>query len=203
MVNDEESRPASPVDIATRSAQRRVLLFPGRELIDEELWWHAQAVPRRNAPMTDERVPAVFEFDGVRARVDVLERLANGASGLREVKSSARPKDNHFDEIAFSCQSSKRLASSSPQPNRPTSIPATCADPSARERTQSSLRHPRRGGGSRLTPSRRPCARARPARRRGGRSGYETANRRHSRDAASRKRRSRPGRRRARRRCRA
>jgi hypothetical protein len=35
--------------------------------------------------MTDERVPAIFEgafqFDGVRVRVDVLERLANGAWG--------------------------------------------------------------------------------------------------------------------------
>jgi hypothetical protein len=35
--------------------------------------------------MTDERVPAIFEgafeFDGVRVRVDVLERPANGAWG--------------------------------------------------------------------------------------------------------------------------
>jgi hypothetical protein len=58
----EEFHPGSPMDIG-----------------------HEQAVPRTNAPMTDERVPAIFEgafeFDGVRVRVDVLERPANGAWG--------------------------------------------------------------------------------------------------------------------------
>ena len=57
-------------------------------------------VARTTALMTDERVPAIFEgafeFDGIRIRVDVLERLANGTWGLREVKSSTRPKDYHY-----------------------------------------------------------------------------------------------------------
>ena len=39
-----------------------------------------------------------FEFDGVSVRVDVRERLANGAWGP---KSSAGPKDYHFDDIAL------------------------------------------------------------------------------------------------------
>jgi hypothetical protein len=74
-------------------------------LIDEEPWQHAEALARTAALMTDESVPAIFEgafeHDGIRIRVDVLERLANGAWGLREVKSTARPKDNHYDDVAI------------------------------------------------------------------------------------------------------
>jgi hypothetical protein len=61
--------------------------------------------------MTNERVPAIFEgafeFDGVRVRVDGLERLANGAWGLREAKSSAGPKD-YFGDIALQLYVLKR-----------------------------------------------------------------------------------------------
>jgi hypothetical protein len=55
--------------------------------------------------LIDARVPAIFEgafeYDGIRIRVDVLERLANGSWGLREVKSSTRPKDYQYDDIAI------------------------------------------------------------------------------------------------------
>ena len=84
---------------------RRICCFPGGALIDEEPWRHAQAVTRTTALMIDERVPAIFEgafeFDGIRIRVDVLERLGHGTWGLREVKSSTGPKDYHFDDIAL------------------------------------------------------------------------------------------------------
>jgi hypothetical protein len=47
--------------------------------------------------MSDEHVPAIFEaafdYDNICIRVDVLERLAHGRWGLREVKSSSGPKD--------------------------------------------------------------------------------------------------------------
>jgi hypothetical protein len=52
-------------------------------LVSEEPWQHAEAVARTAALMNDERVPAVFEaafeYDGIRIRVDVVERLADGA----------------------------------------------------------------------------------------------------------------------------
>jgi Domain of unknown function(DUF2779) len=93
------------MDIGGEIGRKAHLLFPGGALIDEEPWQHAQALARTTALMTDERVPAVFEgafeYDGIRIRVDVLERLANGAWGLREVKRSTRPKDNHYDDIAI------------------------------------------------------------------------------------------------------
>ena len=49
------------MDIGHEIGRKARLLFPGGALIDEEPWWHARAVPRTNAPMTDERVPAIFE----------------------------------------------------------------------------------------------------------------------------------------------
>jgi Domain of unknown function(DUF2779) len=101
----EESLSGSPMDVGSEVGRKAHLLFPGGALIDEEPWQHAQALARTTALMTDERVFAIFEgafeYDGISIRVDVLERLASGTWGLREVKSSARPKDNHYDDIAI------------------------------------------------------------------------------------------------------
>ena len=101
----EEPPAGSPMDIGKEIGRKAHLLFPGGALIDEERWQHAQAVERTTAVMADECVPAIFEgafeYHGIRIRVDVLERLANGIWGLREVKSSTGSKDYHFDEIAL------------------------------------------------------------------------------------------------------
>jgi hypothetical protein len=95
--------PGSPMDVGQEIGRKGRLLFPGGSLIDEAPWRHEQAAAR-TAALIDARVPAIFEgafeFDGIRIRVDVLERLANGTWGLREVKSSTGPKDNHYDDIA-------------------------------------------------------------------------------------------------------
>ena len=109
MVNEpqpyEEPPPGSPMDIGREIGRKAHLLFPGGAPIDEGGWQHAQAVARTTALMTDEHVPAIFEgafeFEDIRIRVDVLERLANGTWGLREVKSSGGPKDYYFDDIAL------------------------------------------------------------------------------------------------------
>ena len=81
------------------------LLFPGGVLVDEEPWQHAEAAARTAALMADARVPAIFEaafeYDGIRIRVDVIERLGRGAWGLREVKSSAGLKEHYIDDIAL------------------------------------------------------------------------------------------------------
>ena len=73
--------------------------------IDEEPWQHAEAVARTAALMSDARVPAIFEaafeYEDIRIRVDVLERLAHGTWGLREVKSSSGLKDHYLDDIAL------------------------------------------------------------------------------------------------------
>jgi hypothetical protein len=101
----EEPAPFSTLDIGTRVGLKAHLLFPGGVLVDEEHWRHAEAVVRTAALMIDERVPAIFEaafdYEGIRIRADVLERLADGAWGLREVKSSSGVKDCYIDDIAL------------------------------------------------------------------------------------------------------
>jgi hypothetical protein len=101
----EEPAPGSPMDVGQEIGRKAHMLFPGGALIDEEPWRHAQAVAHTAALMMDERVPAIFEgafeFDGIRIRVDVLERFAGGDWGLREVKSSTGPKDYYFDDLAL------------------------------------------------------------------------------------------------------
>jgi hypothetical protein len=101
----EQPAPGSPMDIGQEVGQKAHLLFQGGVRIDEEPWQHAEAVTRTAALMSDARVPAIFEaafeFEEIRIRVDVLERLAHGTWGLREVKSSSGLKDHYLDDIAL------------------------------------------------------------------------------------------------------
>lgn len=79
-------------------------LFPGGVLVAEKPWEHAKAMARTAGLMADRSVPAIFEaaFEhaGVKVRVDVLERLARGYWGMREVKSTGEVKDHHYDDLA-------------------------------------------------------------------------------------------------------
>ncbi len=101
----EEPEPGSPVDIGQEIGRKAHLLFPGGVEVTEEPWEHARAVARTAAWMADTSLPAVFEaafeHNGIRIRVDVLERLSSGTWGLREVKSSSGLKDHHIDDIAL------------------------------------------------------------------------------------------------------
>jgi hypothetical protein len=101
----EEPAPGSPLDMGQVIGTKAHLLFPGGVPITEEPWQHAQASVRTAALMKDARVPAIFEaafeHDGIRIRVDVMERLGNGTWGLREVKSSSGLKDHYLDDIAL------------------------------------------------------------------------------------------------------
>lgn len=101
----EPPAPGTPMEIGQEIGRKAHLLFPGGALISEEPWEHAAAVARTAALMNDARVPAIFEaafgYDGIRIRVDVMERLAPGVWGLREVKSSGGLKDHYLDDIAL------------------------------------------------------------------------------------------------------
>jgi len=101
----EEPAPGSPLDIGQQIGRKAHLLFPGGVEVTEEPWEHVEAVARTRALMADADVPAIFEaaieHDGIRTRVDVLERLPAGAWGLREVKSSSGLKDHYIDDIAI------------------------------------------------------------------------------------------------------
>jgi hypothetical protein len=101
----EEPAPGTPLDIGREIGRKAHLLFPGGVEVTEEPWEHAQAVVRTAALMADVGVPAIFEaafeYDDIRVRVDVLERLSSGAWGLREVKSSGGLKEHYIDDIAL------------------------------------------------------------------------------------------------------
>ena len=67
---------------------------------------HASALRQTRDLLANASVPAIFEaafeHENVRIRVDILERLANGRWGLREVKSSGRVKRvQHLPDLAI------------------------------------------------------------------------------------------------------
>jgi predicted RecB family nuclease len=80
-------------------------LFPGGVLVDKKPWEHQEAVEQTTNLMADPKVPAIFEatfeFDGVRVRSDVVERLSSKTWRLYEVKSSKGPKGSHFPDLAI------------------------------------------------------------------------------------------------------
>jgi hypothetical protein len=95
----------SPMAIGQDIGRYAHLLFPGGVTIEDEPWQHTQAVARTASLMNDQSIPAIFEgafeCDGIRIRVDVLERLEEGAWGLREVKSSTGLKDHYLGDLAI------------------------------------------------------------------------------------------------------
>jgi hypothetical protein len=101
----DDPDPGAALDVGQEIGRKARLLFPGGVLIEETPWQHAAAVCRTLDLMAARSVPtifdAAFEHDGVRIRVDVLERLSDGTWGLREVKSSTRMKDHHVEDLAL------------------------------------------------------------------------------------------------------
>ena len=84
--------------------------FPGGLLVAPTLRSRDTAVAQTAKLLQDPDVPAIFEgafeYQGVLVRVDVLERVRNAegdgsAWRLIEVKSSARVKDVHLDDLAI------------------------------------------------------------------------------------------------------
>ena len=79
-------------------------LFAGGVVVDDAAWGDGEAMARTRQLLADPQVGAIFEaaFEhaGVRVRVDVLERLPDGAWGLREVKASTRVRDVHLHDVA-------------------------------------------------------------------------------------------------------
>jgi hypothetical protein len=79
-------------------------LYPGGVLIDEAYYQHKQAVQSTLKAMRDPQIKAIYEaafiYDGVRIRVDILERTENGSWNLVEVKSSTSVKDVYYADVA-------------------------------------------------------------------------------------------------------
>ena len=83
-------------------ARRR---FPNGRLVQETYLEHAQAVETTKALLADDGIPALYEavftFQGIRTRIDVLRR--NGWQGfdLVEAKSTTSVKPEHVTDVAI------------------------------------------------------------------------------------------------------
>lgn len=97
--------PVSAAQEAIFEMGRRVGLlaterFPAGVPIVEDFRHHADAERTTRAAMADLQVPAIFEAaftaDGVRIRVDILQRAEDGEWNLIEVKSSTGVKEEHL-----------------------------------------------------------------------------------------------------------
>jgi predicted RecB family nuclease len=79
-------------------------LYQGGVLIKEDHMHHREAVQSTLLAMKDPNVGAIYEAafisDGVRIRVDILERLNDGAWNLIEVKSATSVKDLYLPDVA-------------------------------------------------------------------------------------------------------
>ena len=80
-------------------------LYPGGILIKEDYRHHDQAVNTTAAFMRDLKVKALYEaaflFDGVRVRVDILERNGTDSWDMVEVKSSTSVKKIYCSDAAL------------------------------------------------------------------------------------------------------
>lgn len=101
----KEAGAQSLIDMGGEVGRAAHALFPGGVLVDESSAQFDAAAARTSELIADTSVPAIFEaafeHGGVRIRVDVFERLADGAFGLREVKSSTRVKEAHEADVAI------------------------------------------------------------------------------------------------------
>ncbi len=101
-----DPEPGSAIDVGIRIGRMAHQLFPGGVEVEEAPWEHEQARRVTRALMEDENIPAIFEaafeYENVRIRVDVLERLNSGTWGLREVKSglSVKESSGHIDDAS-------------------------------------------------------------------------------------------------------
>jgi hypothetical protein len=79
-------------------------LYPGGILVKEDHFHHEAAVQSTLKAMQNPHVKAIYEaafvYDGVRIRVDILERLNDGSWNLVEVKSSTSVKDVYYPDVA-------------------------------------------------------------------------------------------------------
>ncbi len=91
-------------DMGHRVGELATRLYPKGVLIEEDYLHHREAVLHTRSAMEDASIKAIFEAafleDGVRIRVDILERLPSGEWNLIEVKSSTSTKDVHVPDVS-------------------------------------------------------------------------------------------------------
>jgi hypothetical protein len=97
--------PGSNFHIGNQVGEAVWLLFPDGILVEEAAYEHAAAVETTLELMARQDVPAIFEaafeYDNIRVRVDVLQRLDNGGWRILEIKSSSNLAEHHKNDVAI------------------------------------------------------------------------------------------------------
>ena len=92
-------------DVGHKVGELATRRYPGGVLIKEGYLHHAKAVQTTLKAIQDPNVKSIYEaafiYDGVRIRVDILEKLSDGLWNLIEVKSSASVKEVHLPDVAI------------------------------------------------------------------------------------------------------
>jgi len=103
---------ADPIDPATQAifdsgtavGEKARLRFPGGRLVEESHLEHDRAIATTQTLLSDPSVPALYEaavnFQGIRARFDILVRKDGQVFDLIEVKSSTSVKEEHYTDVA-------------------------------------------------------------------------------------------------------
>jgi hypothetical protein len=97
--------PGSMFYIGNQVGEAAWSLFPEGILVREPAYEHAAAVETTRDLMARADVPAIFEaafeYENIRVRVDVLERMDNGGWRILEIKSSSKLDEHHKDDVAI------------------------------------------------------------------------------------------------------
>lgn len=108
--NPELSAKVSPAqqavfDMGHEVGRLATRVYPSGVLITEDYLHHAKAVLSTQAALQNTEIGSVYEAafleNGVRIRVDVLERVSGGKWNLVEVKSSTSVKENYTYDVAI------------------------------------------------------------------------------------------------------
>jgi hypothetical protein len=106
--NPHLASPVSPAkqalfDMGHEVGRLATLLYPEGILIETDPLRHEQAIDETIRAMEDPMVKAIFEasfsYDGVRVKVDILERARGGKWNLVEVKSSTQVKNEYLPDV--------------------------------------------------------------------------------------------------------
>ena len=80
-------------------------LYPTGLYVSEDYMHHREAQKTTKAAIANFDVPAIFEgafvYDGIRIRVDILERLSNDRWNMIEVKSATSAKEVYINDAAI------------------------------------------------------------------------------------------------------
>ena len=108
--NRELADPVDPAlqaifDSGTAVGEMARLRFPGGRLVEESYLHHDRAIGTTQTLLAAPSIPALYEaavnFQGIRARFDVLVRRNGQAFDLVEVKSSTGVKEDHITDVAI------------------------------------------------------------------------------------------------------